>query len=188
MSAEADRFRRIAADFTTKVEGVPDGRWDDQSPVPEWVARDVVRHLVEWMPGLFFTAWDIEAPAAPSVDEDPVAAWAAVRDAFQAALDDPELAVTERDIPPGPMTFAAAVDMLATSDVFMHTWDLARATGQDDTLDPEEATALLAGMEPMDEVLRQSGHYGPRVEVADDASPGDRLMAFVGRTPQEPSR
>jgi hypothetical protein len=43
-------------------------------------------------------------------------------------------------------------------------------------------------MEPMDEVLRQSGHYGPRVEVADDASPGDRLMAFVGRTPQEPSR
>ncbi len=183
MSEQADRFRRIAADFTAKVEGVPEGRWDDQSPVPEWVARDVVGHLVEWMPGLFFTAWAIDAPDTPSVDEDPVAAWAAVRDAFQTALDDPELATSERDIPPGRMTFEAAVDMIGTSDVFMHTWDLARATGQDDTLDPEEATALLEGMEPVDEMLRQSGHYGPRGEVADDASPGDKLMAFVGRTP-----
>jgi uncharacterized protein (TIGR03086 family) len=183
MSAEAERFRRIAADFTAKVEGVPEGRWDDQSPVPEWVARDVVDHLVTWMPGLFFTAWEIDAPQAPSVDEDPAAAWAAVRDTFQAAFEDPELAASERDLPPGRMSFATAVDLLATSDVFMHTWDLARATGQDDTLDADEAAALLAGMEPMDEVLRQSGHYGPRGEVAEDASPGDKLMAFVGRTP-----
>ena len=44
----------------------------------------------------------------------------------------------------------------------MHTWDLARATGQDETLDAEFSATLLAGMEPMDEILRASGQYGAR--------------------------
>ena len=33
----------------------------------------------------------------------------------------------------------------------------------------------------MDEVLRQSGHFGPKVEVPDDADPTTRLMGFIGR-------
>lgn len=43
---------------------------------------------------------------------------------------------------------------------------------------------MLTGMEPMDEMLRQSGQYGPRVPVADDASWQDRLVGFIGRDPQ----
>jgi hypothetical protein len=35
----------------------------------------------------------------------------------------------------------------------------------------------------MDEVLRQSGHYGPRVDVADDADTQTKLIAFTGRQP-----
>jgi hypothetical protein len=38
-------------------------------------------------------------------------------------------------------------------------------------------------MLPMDEALRQSGQYGPRVHVADDADVQTRLLAFIGRTP-----
>ncbi len=38
----------------------------------------------------------------------------------------------------------------------MHTWDLARATGQDDRLDPRFCALLLAGMEPMEDVIRSS--------------------------------
>jgi hypothetical protein len=38
-------------------------------------------------------------------------------------------------------------------------------------------------MLPMDDVLRQSGQFGPRVEVADDAHAQTRLLAFIGRTP-----
>ena len=63
----------------------------------------------------------------------------------------------------------------------MHTWDLARATGQDERLDPEFCATLLAGMEPMDEILRQSGQYGPRVPVPDDADVQTRMLAFIGR-------
>jgi hypothetical protein len=38
-------------------------------------------------------------------------------------------------------------------------------------------------MLPMDDVLRASGQYGPKVEVADDADVQTRLIAFIGRTP-----
>ena len=68
-------------------------------------------------------------------------------------------------------------------DVFLHRWDLARATGQDERLDPDKCAAMLEGMLPMDEALRQSGHYGPRVHVPDDADVQTKLLAFIGRTP-----
>jgi hypothetical protein len=38
-------------------------------------------------------------------------------------------------------------------------------------------------MEPLDDVLRQSGQYGPRVAVADDADEQTKLLAFIGRHP-----
>jgi hypothetical protein len=38
-------------------------------------------------------------------------------------------------------------------------------------------------MEGMDEVLRASGHYGPRVDVPPDADEQTRLIAFTGRRP-----
>ena len=73
--------------------------------------------------------------------------------------------------------------MIYTGDVFLHRWDLARATGQDETLDPQRCARLLAGMLPMDDALRRSGHYGPRVLVDDDADAQTQLLAFIGRTP-----
>ena len=66
----------------------------------------------------------------------------------------------------------------------MHTWDLARATGQDETLDPERCAVLLDGMQPLDDLLRSSGQYGPRVEVPDDADVQTRMLAFIGRDPR----
>ena len=84
----------------------------------------------------------------------------------------------------GPMTIEALIDQFITTDVLFHTWDLARATGLDEQLDPDEDfVGMLAAMEPMDEVLRNSGHYGPRVEVADDADAQSRILAFLGRDP-----
>jgi len=35
----------------------------------------------------------------------------------------------------------------------------------------------------MDVALRQSGHYGPRVDVSEDADIQTRLLAFIGRKP-----
>jgi uncharacterized protein (TIGR03086 family) len=83
----------------------------------------------------------------------------------------------------GEVPLDQAIDRFYTSDVFMHTWDLARATGQDDRLDAEFCAAMLAGMLPMEEIIRSSGQYGPAVPVPADADPQTKLIAFIGRDP-----
>jgi uncharacterized protein (TIGR03086 family) len=173
----------VAAAFTARVEGVAPGDWDNPAPPEGWVARDVVRHLVEWIPGFFFTTWDIEQPSGPSVDDDPAGAWKAVDTLLQSVLDDPAQAQVVRETRMGSASFEATFDQIATNDVFMHTCDLARATGQDETLDPDLVHELHVSMEPLDQMLRESGHYGPRVEVPDDADEQTKLIAFIGRHP-----
>ncbi len=76
-----------------------------------------------------------------------------------------------------------AIAMFFLGDVLVHTWDLARAAGLDETLDQEVVHDMLLGMEPLDEMLRDSGHYGPKVTVPDDADEQTRLIAFTGRQP-----
>ncbi|MFT3854422.1 MAG: TIGR03086 family metal-binding protein [Ilumatobacteraceae bacterium] len=184
MATSADGHRRVAAEFTATVEAAAPDAWDLPAPPAGWVARDVVRHLVEWLPAFLQGAAGITLPAGPSVDDDPVGAWRTHCDAVQALLDDPAVAEREHDLPHlGVMTLGRAIEMIYTSDVFMHRWDLARATGQDETLDPQRCADLLAGMTGMEEAMRQSGQYGPRVAVPDDADVQTKFLAFIGRTP-----
>ena len=102
---------------------------------------------------------------------------------MQRLLDGPAAATAFRHPMVGEMPLPEAVDRFYTTDVFMHTWDLARATGQDERLDPETCADLLAGMEPIEDLLRSSGQYGPRVPVPDDADVQTRMLAFIGRDP-----
>lgn len=183
MSEISERYRKVAAAFTERVRAVPQAAWDNPAPCEGWVARDVVRHLVEWMPGLFLGRAGMEVPDGPSADEDPESAWVVASGAIQAALDNPALATREFESQAGRHTVERAVDMLGTPDVLVHTWDLARATGLDETLDPEEVHRLFVGLEPYDELLRTSGHYGPRIAVPDDADEQTKLIAFTGRRP-----
>ena len=179
----AERHREIGRGFTDRVRGTRS--WDVPSPVATWTARDVVRHLVEWLPSFLHAGSGVELLCGPSVDDDPVAAWQAHCDAVQALLDDPATADRRLANPHiGEVPLPQAIDRFYTSDVFMHTWDLARATGQDDRLDPDFCAQMLAGMEPMDQLIRSSGQYGPRVPVKDDADAQTRLLGFIGRDPE----
>lgn len=184
MTGAAAEFRDTAGRFGEVVRAVPAGRWDDPAPVAGWTARDVVRHLVEWLPGFLAGGSDVVLPPVPPVDDDPVAAWESFAASLQELLDDPASHDRSFDHPhTGAMPLPQAVSQFFTADVFLHTWDLAVATGQQPALDPDRCAAMLAGMEEWDEVLRASGQYGPRVPVADDAPAQDRLMGFIGRDP-----
>jgi uncharacterized protein (TIGR03086 family) len=179
----AESHARWAAEFTERVRAVPADRWDSPSPVEGWRARDVVRHLVEWLPGFLASGAGVELPPVPSVDDDPVAAWTAHRDRVQALLDDPATADRVLSNPhTGEIPLPQAVDRFYTVDIFMHTWDLARATGQDDTLDEEMCRTLYEGMLPMEPVLRSSGQFGGHVDVPPDADVQTRFLALIGRT------
>lgn len=180
-SDPADRHREVAAGFTARVQGASD--WGAPAPVDGWRARDVVAHLVEWFPGFLESATGLKLEGGPPPQEHPVAAWQVHADAVQRVLDGPEAQTPFKHPMVGEMPLPTAIDRFYTADVFMHTWDLARATGQDERLDEDTCAQMLAGMEPMDELLRQSGQYGPRVQVPDDADVVTRLMAFIGRDP-----
>jgi uncharacterized protein (TIGR03086 family) len=182
VTTAAEQHRDVASGFTRRVVGATD--WDAPAPVEGWTARDVVGHLVGWFPGFLEAGTGIRLASGPSVDDDPVAAWLTHADAVQQLLDDPAYADRVLSDPHiGDVPLPEAIDRFYTADVFMHTWDLARATGQDETLDAETCAAMLAGMEPMDEMLRASGQYGPRVEVPEDADPQTKLIGFIGRDP-----
>ncbi len=177
----AAHHAEVAGVFSDRVAGVRD--WTAPAPVAGWAAIDVVEHLVTWLPGFLAGGGVRLNVAAPSVDDDPVAAWRAHADAVQALLEDPDSGREFSHPQAGTHPLDVAIDQFYVSDVFMHTWDLARASGQDDRLDPDFSAELLAGMEPIEEMLRASGQYGPRVPVPDDSPVHERLMAFVGRDP-----
>lgn len=176
----AAAHRAAAGHFGALVAGVHD--WDAPSPVAEWTARDVVDHLVTWLPALLAPV--VTLPAGPSPADDPVAAWTHHAAAVQHLLDDPgtaDLVLSNPHI--GEVPVPDAVDRFYTTDVFLHAWDLARASGQDHGLDEARCAEILAGMEPMEEMLRASGQFGTRQPVVDGAPASDRLMAFLGRDP-----
>ena len=184
MSDIAERYRRVAGRFTARVNEVPEAAWEHPAPCDGWVARDVVRHLVDWIPAFLTAAGGPPLPVGPSVDDDPAGAWAALNAGIQSLLDDPVASATEITHPrDGTHRLDDAIATFFLGDVVVHTWDLARAAGLDETLDTDVVHDMLVGMEPLDEMLRASGHYGPRVEVAADADEQTRLIAFTGRQP-----
>ena len=180
-TAPAERHRVIAAGFTDRVRGALD--WDAPAPVDGWRARDVVGHLVEWLPGFLASGSGLQLDRGPSAAQDPVRAWQVHVEAVQRVLDGPDAATPFRHPMVGEMPLPDAIDRFYTTDVFLHTWDLARATGQDERLDEATCADLLAGMTPIEELLRSSGQYGPRVPVSDDADVQTRLLGFIGRDP-----
>lgn len=178
----AQRHREVAGAFTDLVLATP--AWEAPTPVNGWVARDVVRHLTEWFPAFLAAGAGVELARGPTVDDDPVAAWRVHYDAVQELLDDP--ATSDRilvDPHIGRVPLDRAVDQFYTADVFLHTWDLGRAGGQDVRLDPDFCRALLGGMEGMEDAMRSSGQYGDRVSVPADADVQTRLLGFIGRNP-----
>ena len=180
----AAEHRNIASTFAERVRDTAPDAWDNQAPVPDWTARDVVRHLLDWFPAFLAAGAAITLPPGPSVNNDPVAAWEHHVRAVQEVLDDPATPGRTFAHPMLPeMPLDQAISRFYTSDVFMHTWDLARATGQDERLDDDRCRDLYEGMLPLDDMLRQSGQYGAKVPVADDADWQTKLLAFIGRTP-----
>lgn len=180
MPDTADRYRRLAARFTAVVDDVPEGAWGAASPCEGWTAREVVGHVVESQSD-FLARFD----RAPSLSGDPVADWPVLRDAMQASLDDPATAGTEYDGMFGRTSFAATVDQFMCTDLVVHAWDLARATGlaQYEAMPPDEVERIHGQLQGMGPALRSPGVFGPEVAVPADASAQDRFLGFLGRRP-----
>jgi len=193
MSENADRFARVSAGFLARIEDVPADAWDNPSPCPNWTACEVVAHVINEQRRILATLRQTEpkplygvAPAGmgviPSVaaEADLAAAWREIGAGLVEAIDDPACAEVHLPTPVGPMPFAQVAGALP-EDVLIHTWDLARATGGDERLDQEAVAHVFEKFKPMDEALRQSWAFGPKVPPPLDADLQTEFLCFVGR-------
>jgi uncharacterized protein (TIGR03086 family) len=72
-----------------------------------------------------------------------------------------------------------------TTEYALHGWDLARAIGVDDAIDPAVLAALWEILVPMEPMLVGSGMFGsgPSGTVSGDASLQERVLDISGRRP-----
>jgi uncharacterized protein (TIGR03086 family) len=189
----AGRFRRRADDFQSKVEAVRPDQWSNPSPCARWTARGVVDHIVV-MHGAMLRPIGRALRPAPSTDDDPLAAYLSARADVEAVLADHALALGECTTPMGTMTVADQIDQVLSDDLPQHGWDLARATGQDDTIPAEDVERLwslvVAIPAELMERYRTPGAFGPGVEVfgpevpvPEEAPLQHRLLGLIGRDP-----
>ena len=174
-----DRYKEAADGFTDRLDAVDDEQWANPTPCTDWDVRQLVDHVItiqRQIPESLGVSLRADGP-------DLRATWKAVRDAAFTALRQPDVldrtirGMQGRDVP----LEMALIPRL--SDLHVHTWDLARATGGDERLSPEIAAIVLERLKPNDDALRKSGSFGPKVEPPQDADVQVELLCFLGRRP-----
>jgi uncharacterized protein (TIGR03086 family) len=171
---------RVACDgFSWVAEHVSEDRWDVPTPCPEWNAQQLVEHVIGFHDFLLLRPLGARANRPR---EGPAARWDATAQAMFSLFDHEAVLDRDTELPGGGRsTPRTMLDALMT-DVLVHTWDLARATGVLFELDAELcASAYEAALAyPID---RESGMIGPEVEVDDGADIPSKLVALYGRDP-----
>lgn len=184
------RYRRRADAFEALIAGTAAEKWSDQSPCEKWDARAVVDHIV-MMQDVTLRPLGLVPSDGPSVADDPLGAFRRARADVEALLADPANANRMTSSPAGELSVPAMVDQVASQDLVHHGWDLAKATGQDATMHPDDVADLLPVVEALPPEMYEPGAFGPDIEVLgpkvpvpDDASAQDRLLGLLGRDPQ----
>lgn len=166
------RHRRAIAGFDAVIAQA--GDWESASPCEGWTAKDVVKHVT-----------DIHTVMAHRLGEHPVEeGWPGSRDAALRALAHPGALDQVIDVPNGGEMAAGRFVNVVTTDVLVHTWDLGRAFGVTVELDPDLVERAHTAALPMDELIRSSGMFGPRIDIGDGAAPQAKMLALFGRDPR----
>jgi uncharacterized protein (TIGR03086 family) len=174
------RYGRIADGFDRRLRGVTHDQWTSATPCDQWTARDLVAHVVRVHQQV---GANVGGPS-PSVnaDADLVAQWVQARAVIASALADER---AEQIIGGmfGEQSFESLVSRLLCADTLVHTWDLARATGQDERLDDDACARALSFLEAIGDGLRRPGGFGASIDPPGDADIGSKLLCFCGRDP-----
>jgi len=177
-----DGLVRALDGFEAVLTGVAPDRWDAPSPCAGWCAADVASHVTGDLREVESFARGRGEPgsAGPLSGGDAVAAWHAARADMMAALDPAGLARPVL-LPWGGQITLGEFLRRCPVEILVHTWDLARATGQPARLDQELVREALEPARLWAPVLRGSGLVGPEVAVSGDAGDLARLLAIFGR-------
>jgi uncharacterized protein (TIGR03086 family) len=123
-----------------------------------------------------------ESEATPvDADSDLVAQWTNARRDLLAAVKDPARATKVVNGLMGQLPFETLVGGLASSDTVIHTWDLARATGQSEELDPDAIDHCHVLLQSFGDGMRSPGGFGKALPSASDATDQTKFLHFAGR-------
>ena len=178
-------YARCSAAFADRVHRV-DGRWAAPTPCPGWDVRALVNHLVHeqrWAPHLFGGATIADVGGRFDGDllgDDPVATLDEAAATALAAVRAPGAMERTVHLSFGDRPGREYATQLA-ADHLVHAWDLARALGLDEGLDPEAVSVLLDWFPTTQPLYREIGVIGPPVAVP--GGPQDELLGMFGRTP-----
>lgn len=179
--------RRTVEAWQERVSAVARDDWSRATPCAEWEVRDLVNHVVGE------DLWTTPIAQGRTLEE--------VGDRFDGDLlgDDPQAAADDaaqravaavaQHLPAhgmvhlsfGQVPIEEYVWQVAT-DHLVHSWDLAAATGQDRTLDPEAVDAVATWFAEREDMYREAGAIGPRLDA--DGDPQSQLLAGFGRDPR----
>lgn len=181
-----DTHRRALDATGVIVARIGNDQWDASTPCDEWDVRTLANHVVS---GNF---WAAELAAGKTIEEvgaaldgdmlgdDAGASYRRSAEAAAAAFEAPGALDAPCAVSYGPVPGSVYAGHRVI-DVLIHGWDLATATGQDTTLDPELVTACIEIVTPQLDMLEASGAFAPRPDIPADADPQTRLLAWLGR-------
>jgi uncharacterized protein (TIGR03086 family) len=153
------------------------------TPCAEWDVYTLVNHVVDEV--LRFAESTATGRRGVSdgdvLGDDWAGAFQRAADALLAAWRSPGALDRTVRLPGGEVPATLTLGQHVT-EIAMHTWDIAVATGQSTDLDPVVGTAALEwGRANLVPEMRGE-HVGHEVPVDDDAPLYDRLAAFGGRS------
>jgi uncharacterized protein (TIGR03086 family) len=185
--ADIAQLHREALDEThTVVAGVGREQWNATTPCDGWDVQTLLNHLVSG------NLWAAQLGAGSTIEEvgdrldgdllgdNALVAYEASAESAAATVEAPGALAAPGAVSYGPVPGSEYAGHRFI-DVLIHGWDLAVATGQDTTLDPELVDAAYALLRHQAGMVRASGMFGEDLAVPADASAQTRLLAFIGR-------
>ena len=160
----ADKWNEVVAQVGDDQRDAP------CTSCPEWTVGELIDHTMHWQ-GM---------GAAGLAGAAPGGSWDDVQAALSSALSDPaNLEGTVDQMGGMPKQQVAG---FVIGDLLVHSWDLARSIGADDTLPVEAVQSTHMGLQRVPEqMLRGDNMFGPAIDVGADASAQDQLLGFLGR-------
>ncbi len=182
----AELHRRSVEIVDGLVHRIDGGMWGDPTPCSEWTVRDLVNHLTNenlWAEALFGgrTIADVgDAFDGDVLGDDPVASWEQASQGALARMAEPDAMDRPVELSRGPVPGRDyAVELFA--DHVMHSWDLAKAIGADDSIEPDVVVPAKEWFADVEDAYRSVGSIAERPPIPPDADDQTVFLAMTGR-------
>jgi uncharacterized protein (TIGR03086 family) len=180
MSDVSALYELVVEGFTSRVDQIAETQWATPTGHEDWSVRDMVAHVISTQQRVLGTLGE---PVAATVDEDGdlKQQWREASGAMQEALNDPDRGTKVIRGLLGRQPFELLVGQLICPDTLVHTWELSRTIGQDETLDPAAMRASMAILTPIDDAVRRPGGFADKIPTPADSDEQTRFLHFVGQ-------